>query len=316
VTGPAGEIVWEGYLETIQIQFGDEVRSVTLDGMATRYQVTYMSDIGAKDTTSVLALTGASYSAYPVIDLVRSFSGTTATNASNTRTTLIQDHANPPTKATSQIDSTWGTDLPVATLNFRGWYAALDWLVTANASTTLTATTTQVPTLLSAYNSTNNLFASAILFATGPTETEYIPPLTTYRTKIESLLGLGDSSQFRLAWGVYEGRQLTARRWALSSGFPTYQRSADRTSIELRAGPDVLSGSYGSGSIQPWNVRPDANYIVTDFRDPTSQGTTTGYLMNYQYIRRIQLQMDENGYALSLESDNSNDVSATIARVN
>jgi len=305
VYGPDGETLFEGFVNGVSATFGQEQRSVALDGMANRVRVRYTTVLGTPGSTSQLSNT-TSQAIYGIKDAVYSLGGSTATAATNLATAILAARAWPVSSPASAIGTGDLGDVQVQ-LSFVGWYVALDWVTTSSTSTTSTATTTQVTSLLTAYNAVNTFFSTDAtnIAASGISDTEYISPDTTYRGKIEELLKQGNSSNNRLAWGIYEGRALTVAEWAgATPSTVTYYRSFG----------DAVIRDSGGGVVQPWNVRPNAMYQTDELLDVQPVSTAPDSAGRY-FVERVTFHADASGISLSLEPQASDSIDARLARM-
>lgn len=300
VYGPDGEIVWEGYLNTIEAQFGQERRSLALDGMANRVRVRYTTVLGTPATTSTGGST-ASQGIYGVKDSALSLAESDSTEAGHYRDAMLADLAYPVSGPSANVTTGDMGEIRL-TLSFVGWYGTLDWVLTSDTSTTKTSTTTQVGTLLSDIAGVNAFISTATthIVSSGITAVEFIADDTPYRGKIESLLKRGNGTN-PYAWGVYEDREFYADVYA----------GATPTTITYRR-PIGTSDVYNNGGalIRPWNVRPNAMYEVTELLDISPVSTAPDTAARF-YVARTTCAISGDTVTLTLEPKDSTDL-ATI----
>lgn len=306
VSGPDAEVVWEGMLTGVQIQFGQESVSLSLDGMANRVKVRYTDELGTPGSTAT-ASDAASQGRYGTRDLVLSIGETNATTAANLRDRALAQYKNPVAQTEGSVQTGDLGDVRVS-LSFAGYYTTLDWLLTANTSTTSTSTTTQVQTLLTAYAAINGFVSTNYgnISSSGVSDTEYIAPDTTYRQKIEHLLQQGNSNNDRLAWGVYEDRRMAVTVWAGAS--PTvihYIR---------HLGEAHVRDAQGGGIVAPYTVRPDRNYRVVNAIDEQPIGTVD--TLATRYIERVTCSASGTSMGVTIEPQASTGLDALLARMN
>jgi acetylornithine deacetylase/succinyl-diaminopimelate desuccinylase-like protein len=159
VFSPDAEIVWEGFLETIEAQFGQVRLSVSLAPMANRIKARYVTVNGVAGVSSTMNDT-ASQALYGVKDAVLSIGTATSGEADDEATVRLAEVKNP--RMTPSCDVQTGDLGPVqVTLHFTGWYATLEWLTTSNSTTSTAVTTTQVGTLLTTAAATNAFIATS-----------------------------------------------------------------------------------------------------------------------------------------------------------
>lgn len=309
VYGPEAQIVWEGYLRQVELTIGQERRTLSLDDMANRVTVRYTTVLGTPGSSGSASDT-ASQALYGVKDAVLSLNQSTAADAALLRTAALAEMKNP--RMDSATAAATGELGEVRLdLTFEGWYGTLGWVVTSRSSTTNTDVATQIGALIATSGvgiGVTNAFLStstANIASTGNSATEKIEADTTYRQKIEALLSLANSSNQRLAWGVYEDRKLTVKQWAgATPETVTYFRSL---------GDDQIYNASG-GVYQPWDVRPDAMYQTIELV-PTGPLSTAQDAAARHYVERVTFQVDENGWRVELEPTADTSLDALLARL-
>lgn len=303
ISGPDAMTAWEGYLAGVEISAGTRQRSISLDSMGNRVRVRYTTVNGVSGVTST-ASDASSIARYGTKDLVESLPTTTSTAADNRRAVLLAARKHPVMQPTTSLE-TAGAGPVVVTLIGAGWYAVLDWLLTSSSTTSTAVTTTQVGTLLTAYNAVNAFLSSTTrITASGISDTQYIADDTTYRAAIERLLIQGNGTN-RYAWGVYEDRVFHAAPWA----------GATPETITYRGtlGDGARIFGDGGNEIMPWSVRPDAMYEESDLLDVAALSAQPDAAARH-YIERVAFRMEPGGYSLSLEPAASDDLTAQLAR--
>jgi hypothetical protein len=301
--GPDGQVIWEGYLNTVSARLGQETISLSMDDCANAVRVRYQPDIGAQVATA-FTTDADSISRYGRKELIYSGSGMAAAAATALRDALLDARKEPLARRASSVG---GVDEQVSvTLTFEGWWYTLEWLTTSSSTTATAVTTTQVQTLITAFETTNSFFGdlTSNVEASGISDTQYIDEDTPYRTKIEKLLSLGNSSGQRLAYGCYENRAVVVKTWAGANPTrPTYQRALGGGLVYNGAGAEVW----------PWDVRPDAIYQVNDLLDwALLNGPDVG--ARY-YVERVTCAIDERGPSLKLEPARSGEIDVLLARI-
>ncbi len=310
VYGPDTEVVWEGYITQVDVNFGTKARSVSLDSMANRVRVRYTTVL---DTPGVTANVDDAYSqaVYGVKDYVESLNKSTSTDAGNAAAAILASMKNPRMQPTTAIQTGDITSGAAITVMCAGWYTTLDWVLTSRTSTTNTATGTQIGDLLSTSSpgiGQTNAFLSTVtgrIGTTGITATEYIEQDTPYRAKIESLVALGDGTD-RWVLMCLEGRQLWFQKWAgAAPGTIDYQSSLRSRQIY------DLSGGW----VRPWRVRPDTMYIERDLLDPSPVSTQQDAAAR-QYVERVRCTIGETDMGCDLEPQASDSLAVKLARWN
>jgi len=306
VSGPDCEIVWEGSLETIEVQFGQERRSVSIREMANRIRVRYQTVLGsqgARPTSSTFFEDTASEALYGKKDLALAAGNTSdGPEVDDYGNTKLAKLSNPQAAPSSEVASGDLGEVRI-TLHFAGWYATTEWVIASNTSTTKTSTTTQIGTILTALAAVNAFISTATtnIVSSGVTATEVIEPDTTYRAKIEQLMARGNGTQ-PYAFGVYENREFYADVWAGATPTTvTYWRHLGMSALEDSAGGDVAL----------WNVRPNANYQVIELLDvapvATQQDSAAGF-----YVARTTCTIGEGRLSVRLEPGEGSDLEAIL----
>lgn len=303
IQGPNGETCWQGRIIGIEAVFGLDARSVSLDGMANRARVRYTTVLGTPGSSSQLSDTN-SQGLYGVKDAVLSIDMSDSTEAGYYATVELARLKNPRMRPATSI-ATGDQGEVSLTLQCEGWYGALGWLTTSNSSTTKTSTTTQVGTLITAYNSTNAFFSTSTsnITSSGITAQEYIEADTTYREKIEVLLGLGTGTA-PLRWGVYEDRVFYVTTWAGSTPSTiTYLGASGDSNLYNATGNVVL----------PWNARPNAMYQNNSLLDISPVSTAQDAAARF-YVARTVFTIEGDQITLSLEPEEPEELSAIFIR--
>lgn len=307
-SGPDGGIVWEGFLNSIELRAGQESRSLSLDNMANRLKCKY-SLVGGSAGTSTVTSDARSIALYGTKDLIVSLGNTTASGAASKAARVLAAMKYPRPTGTIQIatGAIGGVEL---TLTFVGWYATLGWVVTSRASVTSTVTTTQAGDLLAlsgvGIGAVNPFLSASVtgIVASGVSDTEYIEADTTYQEKIENVLTQGNSAGYSLAWGVYDARQFFVEVAA---------DSAPATIHYLRSLGEGVVRDTGGAVVNAWDVRPNRMYAVKELLDlnlldiaPDAGGTS--------YISRVSCTVDAGGVALDLEGRTGESIDRIVAR--
>lgn len=290
---PDARQIWRGVLAEIEISIGTKKIAFSLKDMANRLTVRYSEPGGAQGESTVYS-SAASQALFGRKDRVINASIALSAAASNQAQTILNAIAFPRSKQSSAAGTARG-DLSI-TLTFWGKYALLDWLLTASTSTTSTASSTQIASLLTSYTATNAFFSSsaANIVATGVSDTEYIEPDTTYREKIERLLARGNSAQQPLAWGFYDDDVfvVTPRASAAPATITYYESEA---SGQIR--------DQWQNVVEPWDVRPNAMALVVDLIDTPTPGSIETPLR--KYVARVTRSVRGEDITVTLEPDDT-----------
>jgi hypothetical protein len=294
VKGPAMQTIWEGLLSEISITLGQRTRSVSLDPLANRVRCRYSVDQGGASVTTPVS-DAASIAIYGTKDAVIAVGSTTAAAAANAASRALAQWRNPVQRPSTKIATGRMGDVSVDLL-FRGWYSTLGWVLTSRTSTTLTATDSQIGTLIgtggAGIGAVNNFLdtTTPYLESTGVTDTEFIAPETSYLDKIEKLVSLGDGAD-RWVLMCLEDRRLHFRRWAGATP-ATITYVADLGDHQIYTPQGAL--------IPPWDVRPDAMYQELGMLDaaPSAAAYDTAAT---QYVERVICSIDSGGVGVTLE---------------
>lgn len=303
VTGPHGAVAWEGFLNSITARIGQKPQSLSLEPMANRVRCKYTTVLDTPGTTAT-ASHAASQALYGVKDYVATLDKDTATAAANKRDRVLAMLALPRSQEASEAMTGEQGELAIE-LGFVGWYATLGWVVTSRTSTSSTSTTSQVATLIGTASpgigATNPFLSTDVsdIGSGGPLATEFIEPETTYRDKIETLLGQGNGSGGAYTWGVYENRRMRVAA-----------RQTSITYFEIAGDANV----YTSGGLRvaPWQVRPNAVSQIRNLNDTTPTGGSVDTSAT-RYIGRVTCTIDADRMGVSLEPSETSGVDAMLA---
>lgn len=300
---PDGIKIWEGFLSEITIKVGNRSIVFSLKEMSNRITIHYNTDGGAQDSTNTYS-NAASIAMFGTKDRVLNISTVAPAAADNRAQTVLAMLAFPTSKEPSDNTTGTGSEHFRIELAFTGDYATLGWVLTSNASKTLTATNTQAIALLTSFNTVNNWFSVSAqnIVVTGISDTEFIDPETSYRDKLETLLAHGDNSKQRLVWGIYEDRKLTVAVWAGAT--PT-----TITYYEHESGGQITD-RYGN-VIEPWFIRPNAMAQLADVIDTPLSGAVES--PTRKYVARVSLSIRPGSISVKLEPDNVDSIEAMLS---
>lgn len=311
ITGPDATTVFEGVLVTVDVRIGQRSRSKSLEAVANRVRCRYTTVLGTPAVTTT-ASDATSVARYGTKDGVVTVNQTNSAAALVTRNRYLGQFAYPLAQpATTLATGDGGAGGAEVVLTFAGWYETLGWVMLERADTASEATTTQVGTLIGSgafgIAATNPFLSTstANIATTGTTAPRTIAADTTFRQAIESRLVLGDTSDERFAWGVYEGRSLRVRQWAGAN--------PSNIGYRLRLGAFEVRNGQG-GLVAPWDVRPDAMAEDTDLLEAVVSGGATDSGARF-YIERVRFAMDGQSMTLTLEPAATTSLDARIARL-
>lgn len=302
VKGPNLNTIWEGQLAEITATFGQRASGVSLDTMTNRVRVRYSLPAGGADVTAPVT-DADSIAIYGTRDGVEALGSTSATAALNAAIRILIQRRVPAQRPSTKISTGRIGDVSVDLL-FRGWYSTLGWVLTENASTTVTATDSQIATLISGIAATNAFIPSSghTIGVTGISDVETIAADTRYLDKIEKLVSQGDGVD-RWVLMCLDNRLLTFRKWA----------GATPTVIHYVAdlgGYQVFNP--GGGLVAPWDVRPDTMYQEIGLLD-ASPSTTAYDAAARQYVERVTCTIGRDGVGVTLEAAASDSLDVMLA---
>lgn len=301
VDTPAGKPRFRGFLHEVQIP-ALEV-SVSLTDLANAVIVRWSAPGGTKGTQT--ASNAASIARYGRKEIVLNLSSAKAAEATNRASMVLAQVISPPNKETVTVGDGRAQPPYDVVLIFRGWCEALKWLTTSNTTDTDAVTSTQVTSLITAYNLVNPFFDTAgTITATGFSATQYCDPDTTYHERIAMLLAHGNSATQRVSWGFYTRAITIAVSASSDPSVIAYYYSK-------RAGE--LKDAYGN-TIPPWDWVPNVMVQSIDLIEPPPASGAIASLTR-KCIRRVTLRVDKEGRASgSLEADNPETLPEMLAK--
>jgi hypothetical protein len=306
VTDLDGRVVWEGLASTITVQIGQKPVTLSLDPLANRVRCKYTTVLGTPGTTATVSDT-TSQALYGIKDRVVTLNSDIAAAAANKAAVVLADLAFPKSKQATQAMTGQQNDIQV-TLAFVGWYQTLEWVVFARASTSNTAISTQIGALIGTVSpgigAINNFLSTVTsrMITLSNTATEYVAADTTYREKLEALLGQGDGAN-PVTWGVYEDREFYIVAWAgATPATITYQE---------RLGDSNVYDSVG-GIVAPWLVRPNAISQVVELLDVASI-TTAPDAAGRKYVGRVTCSIQGDQIGCTLEPSETDSIDVRLA---
>jgi hypothetical protein len=257
VYNPSGIIVFEGFVNSLDIKTGEDTFPVgPLTEIGNRVSVTYSTidtstnppTLGIRVTMAVSNNT-ASQTKYGIWHKIKSINGATATDATQLRNMIVND----PTRcypATSGDMSFGGSGSFTVTINILGYWHWLLAYYYANSATGDINLSTKITNVLT--TSTNAIFSSDYSKITANTTQvgAYASGEQTGMAILKDLCTKGDSSFNPYSIGVYAGRRVV------------YKPISTEIKYQRRRGKPVtdnLDGEVKAWDIQPveWLFRPD-----------------------------------------------------------
>jgi hypothetical protein len=253
--------IWEGFVDKVGVNLGalSSPRGPELN-IGNRVSVAYSTVdtsenppvMGVRARTA-LADDAASQASYGILQTLLSAGGMTAVEADQARDTYIAENKEPETSQSITLGGTQGPSVTVECLGYVHWFTKYIYNQVANSGTLdLDA---KLQAVISADPNT--------LFDTGFQEiTANTLAVQRYENKdkkawdlIKSLVALGDASDNRYLFGVYDDR------------VPRYEAAPTTLEYTMRLGeeePRIENEAAGT-RVFPWNVLPGKWLLITDF---------------------------------------------------
>ncbi len=310
VYGPYGRQCWQGMFWSIDVASAGQQHSIGMEAIANRVMVRFTAPFGASATSTVYSDTD-SQARYGRKDYVQAGGAKSLVAANNLAQRILTERKQPPPATAINLASgpQEGTGWTI-TLHCVGLYESLGFCLTSNASTTSTVTTTQVATLLA--SDPNAWVVAGDIVASGVSDVETIEEDGTRRAKIEQLLGLGNSSQQPLSWGVYEDRKFTIVPWA-GAGY-TPLAPGPQTFYKVNQN-DMLIRNYEGVPVEWCDVRPNYRYVLSDLLDVKALTSSSYTTTTAGVVGRVTFGCSADAMSLSLEGVYQSSADAIIARV-
>lgn len=308
VYNEAGAIVWEGFVDSLEGKLGSlTVTRGPLLQVVNRTALVYST----VDTTVTPPLAGGraktttinhavSQGLFGIIEALLSGGGMTPTDAAQAAATFLAENAYPATSQTVNLSS---GGAPQLTISCRGYYAWLESFVynyTA-ASGTVTATAKILAALAANPNIAWLPFGIAGIAANALTVARYEDGDNTAWNIIKSTTALGDATNARWLFGVYEGR---ACQYNAAPTVAEYQQRI--------ATPRSQVLTIGGAPVDPWDVRPGKWLFLPDFLTGYAGSATLRTDPRYLFIESVQYSMP---YGLTLQAGKTDTLGQQLAQL-
>lgn len=200
------EMVWWGFVNSVDIIYNNITLSVSIDEMYNNLQVAYSLNLpglewnGQRANTNIVQ-DNNSVAVYGTKQLLVSGGSLTPTQADKLRD-LVLTNRKLPVPAVQMRGGQWGDKRAI--LNMRGWWKTLDWKY-YTSSTTATADTGTIITNLA---TAGNQFFTHVKpsFTTGVSASQLADGDATVKEQIEALMKEGTSNSRRVLSRVTKGR--------------------------------------------------------------------------------------------------------------
>lgn len=298
--------IWNGIISSVIIDYGSATTSIGVDNFASRFAY-FRSGATSPSTTLVDTNVAQTYCDKYMPAQVKAKVGGAAQELAHLTAMLnlfgapnVQTIANAETRSRQQCR---------VTINAIGYYSTLQWVVTPTTRAgNNTSSDAFAITMLNLALTNNNYYALGFMYgSTGVTipTTASWDPYSTYAQIIEDVLNAGTSTGQILSWGVQPYNGL----FELSLSQINY-KTIDYVKSLSSAKIYALSGN----EIPPTQVLPDKNLSIPELK-PLYQQYGLSSIPGLQYIDRVSLQIDRNGYQLNLEPSGIWDSSFELARL-
>lgn len=254
--------VWEGFVNQIEITLGGLALTIgPLMAIGNRVRIVYSKIIDDTVDPPVVGSTeqGAiaedddSRTKYGTIEKVLSAGTCTTQEANDYRDAYLAHMAWP---SASTMLAVGRADVPTVRLDCQGYNAWLDAYVYETATTGTTTLSTKLLAVLAYCNdalfSTDYTHVDTNAYLTSAEEQD----LPTALTVIQALTALGDVSNNRWTFGIYD------KRMAHYHVIPTLEQTAYRNRLTDKL--QVIE-TMGGQPVYPWSVRPAQWLFLSDF---------------------------------------------------
>lgn len=252
IRSPYGDIVWEGFINTVEINYGGLAYSLgPITDIGNRVSVVYTPILDAtqtppltgSSTTTVIVEDTVSQGKYLIWDKVIGSGTVTDEVAESLRDTWLSENKSPKLKSSY---TKFGENAPAVVLSCLGWYHILKYYIyNQTASASSVTISTKLQSILTA--DPNSIFSTDYsgITSNGLLTTSYEDRNKDALSLIKEIVSYGDVNDNRYVFGVYADKKV------VYSAVPTtYQYIED-----LRA-KDLSIQDIGFGKIQPWQVLP------------------------------------------------------------
>jgi hypothetical protein len=297
-----GVAIWRGFINRVVIDYGSTVTSVGVESLASNYVLYSNNTFRATLSDSLVAQAYAEKTRVVRANL----NAVSATFATQILTQELTLHGAPSVETRTTAETRTRQQCKVR-FECLGWYSIAQWKTIGATALAGTGndTATDIVTYINAVLSPNAWFqVGAPLASTGVinSTTNSWQAHTLYSQVLNDLFQAGTSTGQVLSYGVD------------AQGIFEFQASQINT-VNVHYTKSLASAAIFSEGIEvpPTQIVPDKNLTIQELQPMMFvYGKTYPGL---QYINRVSLQMDRNGYQLVLEPTNLNDVNNDLARM-
>jgi hypothetical protein len=284
--------VWTGIITSITVDYGGATTSVGIDNFASRYALFRSSSTSPAATLFDANIAQTYCDKYMPIQL----KATIANGAMQTAylTTQLNMFGMPNVQTVANAETRSSQQCRV-TINAVGYYSTLAWVVVPALKSGLGTTSDAFTiSMLTEALTNNNYYGIGYFYGSTNTTigvTAEWNAYTTYQQIIDDALNAGTDIGQVLSWGVFP----TNNSFELRLSQINYKTIDYVKSL----GSAKIFGTAGN-EIPPTQVLPDKNLSVQELK-PLYQQYGLSSIPGLQYIDRVNLQIDRNGYQLALE---------------
>jgi len=284
--------IWTGIISSVAVDYGSATTSVGIDNFASRYAL-FRSDTSSPAATLFDSNVAQTYCDKYMPIQIKAYIGNAAMQTAYLTTQLnlfgmpnVQTVANAQTRSSQQCR---------VTISAIGYYSTLAWVVTAVQQNGLnTNSDVFAVTMLTQALTNNNYFNIGNMYSTTNVNIgsgAYWNAYTTYQQIIDDIFNAGTDLGQVLAWGVQPyNNSFELRLSQINYKTIDYVKSLGSAKIFSAAGNEI----------PPTQVLPDKNLSIQEFK-PMYQQYGLSSIPGLQYVDRVSLQIDRNGYELNLE---------------
>jgi hypothetical protein len=298
--------VWAGIITSITVDYGSATTSVGIDNFASRYAL-FRSDTNTPAATLFDSNVAQIYCDKYMPIQIKAFIGNAAMQTAYLATQLnmfgmpnVQTVANADTRSSQQCR---------VTINAVGYYSTLAWVVVSSQQNGLNTNSDVFATTMLTQALTNNNYYSIGHFY-GTTNVNigsgaYWNAYTTYQQIIDDIFNAGTDIGQVLSWGIFpNNNSFDLRLSKINYKTVDYVKSLGSAKIFGVAGNEI----------PPTQVLPDNNLSIQELK-PLYQQYGLSSIPGLQYVDRVNLQIDRNGYQLALEPSGLWDNMYELARL-
>lgn len=298
--------IWTGIITSVTVDYGSATTSVGIDNFASRYAL-----FASSTTTPIATLFDANVAQtycdkYMPLQMKLGAANPTYRAAYLTTQLNMFGMPNVQTVANAQTRSSQQCRI---TINAVGYYSTLAWVTTTITQFGLNTNSDDfVISMLQQALTNNNFFSIGSIYSTtavGINTATSWTAYSTYQQIIEDALNAGTSIGEVLAWGVQPyNNSFEMKLSQINYKTVDYVKSLGSAKIY----------SISGNEIPPTQVLPDRNLSIQEFK-PLYQQYGLSSIPGLQYIDRVSLQIDRNGYELNLEPSGLWDSMYELARL-